>query len=423
MKIIKLNGWIKLKERIFHISKDPDFPRREYETRHKKARGLMEKQDLDALLILEETNLTYFSGFRKIIPYGSKSRTYMLHFFILPRDGSPTLVLPFEMRGNAEWMTWVEEFQFFSDRDPIELLLQTLDEMRLTKGTIGCELGERTRLDCSWNDFEAIRNGLPKVELIDAAPLIWELRKVKSPAEIEYLQKACDISQKAIKVGFEAIHAGMTEQELLTVLCKASLDEGAADLPLKIDYVVVAGPERHIMYDTRPSTKRKMIKGDIVTIDGGVGYKSYWCDMTRLACIGTPSSKQKEMFDAAFNAQDAALRAVKAGATFADVANAAVDVIRERGYEKHSPHTSIGHGVGLEIHEPPSVSRNNRTTLAAGNVLAIEPTVLANASLTYMYEGIAKGEGTCDFFIEDNILVTKSGLKNLTPMDRDLWIS
>jgi len=76
----------------------------------------MEKQDLDALLILEETNLTYFSGFRKIIPYGSKSRTYMLHFFILPRDGSPTLVLPLEMRGNAERMTWVEEFQFFSER-------------------------------------------------------------------------------------------------------------------------------------------------------------------------------------------------------------------------------------------------------------------------------------------------------------------
>ena len=92
-------------------------------------------------------------------------------------------------------MTWTEDLRFFSKQDPIDLLLQTLDEMQLTKGTVGCELGERTRLDCSWNDFEVLRTGLPNAELIDAAPLIWELRTVKSPAEIEYLQKACDISQ------------------------------------------------------------------------------------------------------------------------------------------------------------------------------------------------------------------------------------
>lgn len=158
-------------------------------------------------------------------------------------------------------------------------------------------------------------------------------------------------------------------------------------------------------------------------IDGGASYKCYWTDMTRLACIGNPSSKQKEMFDTALNALNAALSAVKTGATTADVANAAAEAIRERGYEKHSPYASIGHGVGLEIHEPPSVSQHNTTVLTAGNVLAIEPTIFATASLKYMQEGFARGEGTGDFFVEDNIEVTPNGFRNLTPMDRDLWIA
>ena len=136
------NGWINVMEQTFQIIKDPDFSRNEYQTRYNNARDLMELQDLDALLILEETNLTYFSGFRKIIPYGSKSRTYMSHFCILPRDGDPTMILPLVMRGNAESMTWVENLQFFSEQDPITLLLQTIDNMKLTKGAIGCELGE-----------------------------------------------------------------------------------------------------------------------------------------------------------------------------------------------------------------------------------------------------------------------------------------
>ena len=89
-------------ENEYHILKDPDFPQREYETRYQNARALMEKQNLDAIIIMEEVNLAYFSGFRKILPLGSKVRTYMLRFFILPRDGTPILIIPLEMRGNAD---------------------------------------------------------------------------------------------------------------------------------------------------------------------------------------------------------------------------------------------------------------------------------------------------------------------------------
>ncbi|MFX0013213.1 MAG: M24 family metallopeptidase [Promethearchaeota archaeon] len=412
---------IKLNDEVFQISKDPDFTRGEYQSRHQKARDLMEKQNLNALFILEETNLTYFSGFRKIIPYGSKSRTYMLHFFILPIDEDPVLILPLEMRGNAEYMTWVEDVQFFYDNDPVDLVIQTFNELKLTKGIIGCELGDRTRLDCSWNDFEAIRLGLPKAKLIDAAPLNWELRTVKSAAEIEYLQKACDMSQIALRAGFEVAHIGMTEKELFTEIAKAALDEGAGDLPIKIDYVVVSGPERHLLYDTRPSNK-KFRKGDIVIVDGGVAYKSYWCDFTRLACIGTPNQKQKDMYETALDALIVALSTVKAGVTISNVKGAADELFRERGYEENNLDTSCGHGVGLEIHEPPSISRLNETLLNSGNVLAIEPMIYATATIKYMQEGIAKGERTCDFFLEDNIVVTSNGFQNLTPMDRELWI-
>ncbi|GAH00658.1 unnamed protein product, partial [marine sediment metagenome] len=136
-------------EKEYHVLKEPDFPQREYETRYKNARELMETQNLDAILIMEEVNLAYFSGFRKILPLGSKVRTYMLQFFILPRDSSPLLIVPLEMRGNADSMTWIDDIKFFQSEivylpviDPITVLLETLEELKLTNGTIGFEFGE-----------------------------------------------------------------------------------------------------------------------------------------------------------------------------------------------------------------------------------------------------------------------------------------
>ncbi len=413
-------------ENEYHILKDPDFPQREYETRYQNARALMEKQNLDAIIIMEEVNLAYFSGFRKILPLGSKVRTYMLRFFILPRDGTPILIIPLEMRGNADSMTWIDDIRFFQSEivylpviDPITVLLETLEELKLTNGPIGFEFGEGTRLECSHQDFEMIKRGLANAQLVDAAPLIWALRSVKSPAELDYLQRACNITQQAIQTGFEFMYAGMTEIELLSTLYRAYIDEGATDLPLKVSYVVESGPERHMMYDTRASTK-KMRKGDIVIIDGGVSFKGYWADMTRLACIGNPSSNQMEKYNIALSALNAAMSTVKLGVTISDVAKAAAEVFNEFGYEKNSPYNSIGHGVGLEIHEPPFISQTNSLKLMEGNVLALEPIIFDTVSLSYMEEGIARGEGTGDFFIEDNIIVTSNGYRNLTPMEHAL---
>ncbi|MFX1514279.1 MAG: M24 family metallopeptidase, partial [Promethearchaeota archaeon] len=134
------------------------------------------------------------------------------------------------------------------------------------------------------------------------------------------------------------------------------------------------------------------------------------------------SSKQQEMFDIAYEAQKVALSVIKEGVRIGEVKTASDDVFRERGYIKQCPDDSCGHGVGLEIHEPPRITQDNKTLLKTGYVLAIEPLIYSTTSLSYIRDGIAKGEDTCDFFLEDNIAVTSSGFRNLTPMEHDLWI-
>ncbi|MDH2900171.1 MAG: Xaa-Pro peptidase family protein [archaeon] len=405
------------------IIKEPDFPRNEYDERFKKLRVLMEKNGMDAVLVSEEVNLTYFAGFRKMSPLGTKIRSYLLQFCLLPRDAEPILILPLMNRGNAESWSWIQDQRFFNNEDPMEMVSLAIKEKGLGNSKIGAELGMNMRFEGYTNDFQSLRAKLPNVNYVDASPMIWELRSVKSSSEISCLRKSCDITQKAVNAGFRSIRTGMTETELLRELYRGALDAGAADLPLKLYFWIRSGPSRYLMRDSRPSALKKIESGDLVIVDGGVGFKGYMSDFIRTASVGQPEPEQKKMYDLAVESQTVALENMASGVDGAVISQKALDVFEKAGYSKNIFSKQIAHGIGLEIHEFPFIAANiPDTRLKTGNTLSVEPFLYDSASLNYLVNGVKEGTAKGIFIVEDEIAVTDNGIDNMTPMDKELFI-
>jgi len=386
----------------------------------------MSQYNLDALLLTEEENLTYFSGLRKVLPNLSKARVYQTYFLILPRGAAPVLILPLQMRGNAEAMTWIDDVRFsvaglaaMKPVDVLRLTVETMEEMNLADKAIGMEFGDLTRLDLSQNDFEAVKRGLPKARLVDCSELIWRLRMVKSPGEIECIRRASAMTCKAMEATLGSMKEGMTEREIARAFYKMLLDEGCEDTPLKAFISIRAGPTRYGMWDSRPSDT-KIKRGDIIVLDGGTNFKGYSSDMIRLASVGKPSKKQQEMFEVALRAQEAAIQAVRSGTTCGEVYNSAAKVAEKAGYLKSLYATGCGHGIGLLVHEPPSLAKGSKVRLEPGMVLCVEPAFYDDKSLAYIHRG-GRGKGEHGvFMVEDTVAVTQTGHESLTPIDKSL---
>lgn len=219
-------------------------------------------------------------------------------------------------------------------------------------------------------------------------------RSIKAPAEVEAIRRAQHISEQAFARLLEEMAPGMTEQQLalrLEFLCRQLGSEGAS-----FDFIVVGGPN-----GSRPHgvpTARPVERGELVTFDFGAVVEGYHADMTRTVSIGRPDDLSLEICRVVYEAQQAAIAAVKAGESCAAVDKAARDIIAAAGYGKCFGH-STGHSVGLEIHEEPAFSPLSRAVCRAGMVLSVEPGI-------YL-------EGKTGCRMEDLVLITAEGCQNL----------
>jgi len=244
--------------------------------------------------------------------------------------------------------------------------------------------------------------------VVDGAEILWELRMIKSPREIEVLRKVCLATCEVFRMGFEGAREGMTERELAGLM----LAEMARQTHYRPGFVGIrAGRTKYGMMNVPPFDLR-MEKGDLVVVDAGATLKDYWCDMMRMMCIGKPSDDQRRFFDCDLEAQIAGVEVIKPGALASDVCHAALTVIDRRGLRRHAPALErVGHGLGLEVHEPPSLALDNARVLQAGMVLCVEPIFsdLPNCEIG-------------NFALEDVVLVTDTGHEILTPFSKELYL-
>jgi len=210
----------------------------------------------------------------------------------------------------------------------------------------------------------------PGVTAVPFGRKIEELRMVKDPSELELLATACRISSQAIADVFALIRPGLTERQLAAALDRRMTELGAEGAAF--DTIVASGPNGAVPHHA--PADRPMRRGDLITMDFGARYGGYHADMTRTVALGPPAGWQREIYELVAAAQRAGIDAARPDADVGDVDAAARDLIRDAGHGEHFVH-GLGHGVGLEVHEAPTIGYARTGKLASRVPVTVEPGV------------------------------------------------
>ena len=209
---------------------------------------------------------------------------------------------------------------------------------------------------------------MPQVQLVELSGFAEELRQVKDETEIEAMRKAQAITDRAFSRIVEFMHAGLTEREVQLQLDNYMLEEGAEGLA----FGTIVATGAHAASPHAIPGETRLAEGDAVVMDFGARYAGYCSDMTRTVFVGQPSADLKHAWETLRRANEECEAMVRAGVTGAEAHNHAEEVLAEGGFAGAMGH-SLGHSVGLDIHESPNLSPRNPKPLAAGNVVTVEP--------------------------------------------------
>jgi Xaa-Pro aminopeptidase len=241
------------------------------------------------------------------------------------------------------------------------------------------------------------------VKVVPFGRKIEDLRTVKDPTELELLATACRISMQAIADVFAEIRPGVTERRVAAALDRRMVELGAAGPAFET--IVASGPNGAIPHHV--PADRPLRRGDLITMDFGAQYGGYHADMTRTVALGEPAGWQREIYELVAAAQRAGIEAARPGADVGDVDAAARDMIRDAGHGDHFGH-GLGHGIGLEVHEAPTIGYGRTGKLGNRVPVTVEPGV-------YL-------PGRGGVRIEDVLIVGADGPGLLTTTTRELLV-
>jgi Xaa-Pro dipeptidase len=392
-----------------------DFEATEYQRRHARLSKLMESDGIDAIIASQEENVRYFSGYLTIL-WASKFRPFLA---ILGKDHErSTLLVPSQERLNAEGTSWITNVVGYpAQTPPIAHVVEVLRRLDLEGARIGIELGFGQRLGMNQEQFAELTARLSGAEFVDATPLMQSVRMLKSPEEIGRIASACEISQAAVEAGWRSLRPGMSERELASVMVGKMYELGA-EVGSKPSFVAIIAGERR-GFANAVASKYVLAAGDFVFIDGGAVARGYVCDFIRHASLGRPSEEHARLFRAAIDANEAAVAAIRPGVLGCDVFEAADARIEELGFGEQKFMNIVGHGIGMDIHEVPWLGQRDTVftadvELREGMVLCVEPGIVGNGD----------GAGPGHFILEDIVVVTDSGSRNLTSdLPKDVWVA
>ena len=366
-------------------------PKEECLARVARARALMRKDGVAALLVTDPVSFYYFAGQK--VSGGGIGRPMA---FILPLEGEPAVIDwsgpgLFARLYHRPYPTWVEdrriypEVPFNRDSRVDWGIRDVLLERGLAHAVVAVELGNEPRLGLAVHDLERLRAELPDVQWVDSSAVIWGCRMIKSDWEIDKLKQACEIGGKAFKRVLEELHVGITQAQIQRKVMDCYFDLGA-DLD--------SGPPL-VLGATGPGGA--FVKGNVLYLDGGCSVNGYRMDFTRRAVFGPPSERQRAEHDGMWEITFKVIERMKPGVPMAEIFEYSQSLVGKTPWRNYSDHPAkrIGHGIGL-VNEPPYLNAFDQHVLQPGMSITPEPKLETVEGLLNAEEHVIVRDGGCE---------------------------
>jgi Xaa-Pro aminopeptidase len=347
-----------------------------------KLREKFSENGIDGLLITSSYNRRYVSNFT-----GTSG-------VVLITEGKALFITDFRYTEQAT--AQAVGFEIVEHKGPIHEEVAT-QVKKLGVKNLGFEKEYMT-----YSSFENYREKVA-AELIPVSGLVEKLRLIKTPQEIKILKDAADIADAAFKHILDFMKPGVTELEVSNELEFFMRKAGATSS--SFDIIVASGGRSALPHGV--ASDKVIETGDFVTLDFGAYYKGYASDMTRTVSVGEPSDKLKEIYNVVLESQLLAMEKIKPGMTGKEADAISRDYITEKGYGDYFGH-SLGHGIGLEVHEGPGLSFRSDVVLEPGMVVTVEPGI-------YL-------QGVGGVRIEDDTIITEDSNETIIHSPKDLII-
>jgi len=270
----------------------------------------------------------------------------------------------------------------------MEVLADILAEKGLSKGRLGIEMHYLLA-----QYYVELRKLLPHAEFVDSEPFIDEVKMIKTPAELELMKSACISTEKAIALGFQLARPGNTEHSVMEWMTYGVLRFGAS----KVSFLVL-GSGKHSLDKHAIPMDISIKKGETVRVDFGGLFSGYTTDLARMAVVGEPSARQRDIYKRLVDVHSALIDKLRPGVSFSTFFDDGKKLMETAGIPLDKHH--LGHGVGTSIHEAPFLAPHERRVAEPNMVIALEP--------SHSDPGVAR------YHMEDFIWVTDEGPKKLS---------
>ncbi|WP_163971644.1 M24 family metallopeptidase [Oceanobacillus halotolerans] len=352
----------------------------------------VKKQNLDSILITSKANVYYLSN------YYTDPHERVIAVYV-SENLDPVLVVPAMEVEDAKAAGWSHKLIGYHDHEnPWQMLLTYLQSAEKLPQSMGLEHDHVTI-----ERLHAIKEILPNTELIDAQEIISNMRVIKSEKEYQLLKEAAALADFGIKTGVQAVREGVRELDIIATIEYELKKQGIQQMSFTT--MTLSGAKASSPHGT-PGMK-EITSGDMVLFDLGVIYEGYCSDITRTVAFKSITDEQKTIYNTVKEAEEKAFQASQIGTSVGQIDLAAREHIEAAGYGKYFTHR-IGHGIGIETHEYPSMHSNNKLPLQKGMCFTIEPGIYVPNK-----GGVR---------IEDMVYIGENGPEALTKYPKELQI-
>ncbi|MFK7879661.1 MAG: M24 family metallopeptidase [Roseobacter sp.] len=361
------------------IAKDRGFPTEEYRQRVTRAQELMNASDLDALLLTTEPEVRYFTGFLTRF-WESPTRPW---FVLLPQSTDPIAIIP-SIGSHLMGQSWIDDIRTwrspdYSD-DGVSLLAACIMEQVSAKGRIGVPSGTESHLRMPLSSWTALQSRIGLRKMVCDKSIVRNLRMIKSDREIAKIRETCAIANRSFARVAEIAHVGAALDTVFRRFQMLCLEEGAD----WVGYLAGAAGPGGYGDVISPATPDPLRSGDVLMLDTGLVRDGYYCDFDRNFAVGPIAAEAEEAYVKLLDASAAAFDKARPGVTAAELFHCMDQIVT--GGAGGSDAGRMGHGLGMQLTEWPSLIAQDETVLAPGMVLTLEPGVSIAPGQTLVHE-------------------------------------